>query len=300
MIYSVPLSWNFREFLLSYGLGVIGRHVVNAETDKQNPKHSLAKQLMAARLVTAEGEGTARLLGVSCELDAFIHLSWDLFTVADNVGVQAALIERLKKPSLYQGARYEVFVAASFLRGGFAIEFEREDDPTRRHCEFTATSKSTQKSYSVEAKSRHRTDSGVEQAGILRLVQKALGKQADHERITFIDVNLPHDTAEFYRVPWHREVGTTLSELESRQDPKRLWPQSIVFFTNGTFSTGKFANGRISTTIITAINHPLFQQQDRRRVETAYPEFGRLCHSVQDLGEPPEDFPGHGTGFVSV
>lgn len=296
-IYRVSLSWSFREFLLSYGLDVVGRSVVADEPDRQNPQHPLAKQLLAARMFTTEEGGAVKLVGASCELDAFIHFCWDLFTVADNVGVQTALLRRLQKTSLYQGARYEVFVAASLVRAGFTIEFEREDDPTRKHCEFTATSKLTGKLFSVEAKSRHRANHDNIKAGISRLTKKALGKQADHERITFIDVNLPHDTAELFQVPWHREVGTMLADLEARQDPKRPWPRSILFFTNGTFSTGYIPNGRISTMIVTAINHSLFKQQDRRQVESAYPEVGRLCHSVQNLSDPPKDFPGQGTGF---
>ncbi|MFE0017034.1 hypothetical protein ACFWXH_19455 [Mesorhizobium sp. NPDC059054] len=299
-IYRVPLQWNFREFLLSYGLGIIGRAVVDAEPDKQAPQHPLAKQLVAARMVTTEEAGASKLIGMNCELDAFIHLSWDLFTVADNVGIQTTLIERLKKPLLYQGARYEVFVTASFLRAGFSIEFEREDDPTRTHCEFTATSKKTGKLFSVEAKSRHRANHDNKQAGLSRLLKKALTKSADHERITFVDVNLPHDTGELFQVAWHREVGAMLTEMEARQDPRHPWPQSFLFFTNGTFSLGHTPNGRVSTMIVTAINHPLFQQTDRRLVESAYPEVGKLCHAVDHLGEPPKDFPGEGTGFNKV
>lgn len=296
-IYRVPMQWNFREFLLSYGLGIVGRAVVDAEPDRQYPLHPLAKQLLAARIVTSEDARASKLVGMNCELAAFIHLSWDLFTVADNAGVQTALIERLKKPSLYQGARYEVFVTASFVRAGFIIEFEREDDPTRKHCEFTATSKRTGKSFSVEAKSRHRANHDNKQAGISRLLKKALNKPADHERITFVDVNLPHDTGGLFQQAWHREIGSMLTELEARQDPQRPWPKSFLFFTNGTFSPGHIPNGRVSTMIVTAINHPLFKQTDRQLVEAAYPEVGNLCHAVEHLGEPPEDFPGEGTGF---
>jgi hypothetical protein len=72
-----------------------------------------------------------------------------------------------------------MFVAASLLRAGFDIAFEDESDSRTSHCEFTATSKRTGRSFSVEAKSRHRKlpMSGCEstpQSRMSSLLRKAL------------------------------------------------------------------------------------------------------------------------------
>lgn len=291
-IFAVPKKWSFREFLLSYGLGIIGRDVVNAEPNRSEPKHSLARILLKGRLQIVQGSSGATGKKLDWNLSRFLYLCWDLFTVSDNAGLQSELVNRLRRAQLYQGARYEAFVAASFVRAGFKIEFEPESDPTRRHCEFVAESTLTGRSFSVEAKSRHRTDHDGKTAGVTRLMKKALGKDADHERITFIDVNLPYDIAPVFEVPWHSEVTSMLSALERTQDPAKPWPRSIVVFTNGTSISDEAPNGGRGTTILTAINHSLFKQPDRAVVEETYPEVGRLFHAVQNLAEPPLDFPG--------
>ncbi|WEJ09302.1 hypothetical protein [Sinorhizobium prairiense] len=231
-------------------------------------------------------------------MEAFIHVAWDIFTLADNAKMQEVLTKRLKNTRQYQGARYELFIAASLIRAGFNVEFEDESDLHSTHCEFNAVSRSTKRAYSVEAKSRHRGRSEDGKAGTYRLLQKALSKAAANERIIFIDVNLKHDTKASFQEPWHREVMQTLTEIEERQKPSTPWPQAIVFFTNGLFSEVGFAAGNVSTVLLSAINHPLFKQHDRRAVERAYPEIGRLYGAVDKLGWPPDSFPGQNTDTV--
>jgi hypothetical protein len=115
------------------------------------------------------------------DLFAFLSFAHDLFTLSDNAKVQKSLFDRLRKPDQYQGARYEMFVAASLLRAGFKIAFEDESDSRTSHCEFTATSKQTGRSFSVEAKSRQRKsptsdDEAPPKSGMYRLMQKCSGK----------------------------------------------------------------------------------------------------------------------------
>lgn len=289
-IFSVPLSWSFQEFLLSYGMNFIGSELVAVEKDRNAPKHPLAKMLLSSKLqALQEANQPLQFAWANAALHAFIHFSWDLFTVADNAHIQAALIARLKKKDLYQGARYELFVAASLIRGGFTIAFEDESDISTTHCEFAATSRDTQKAFSVEAKSRHRTSSAPGQkTGAYRLLQKALQKAASHERIVFIDVNQPLGAASFPNQPWHQDVMGMVSLMEEQQDPARRWPQAILFFTNGTFSP----LGRNGSVVLTAINHPLFKMRDSRIVKQAYPEIGKLFAAVDDLSATPHKFPG--------
>src|SRR5690606_10236170 len=126
----------------------------------------------------------------------------------------------------------ELFVAASLLRGGFKIEFEDEGDSSRSHCEFAAKHRKTGRTFSVEAKSRHRLATAANDAPparMYKIMQQALKKQADHERIIFMDVNLPPDSKELFQEEWHKEVGSTLTELEERQRADDPWPQAITF-----------------------------------------------------------------------
>jgi hypothetical protein len=231
------------------------------------------------------------------DLLAFLSFAYDLFTLADNAEVQKSLFERLRKPDQYQGARYEMFVAASLLRAGFRIAFEDESDSTTSHCEFTATSQRTGRAFSVEVKSRHREPSVSDDAAspksrMYSLLQKALAKHACHERIIFAHVNLPPDDQPVFQQGWHQEVAASLNELEQKQRADDPWPQAIVFFTNRKTSPwlSKRVGGK-ATVLLTAINHPLFKTEElRATAESQYPEIGTLFRVVNELGHPPSHF----------
>ncbi len=117
-------------------------------------------------------------------MSAYLSLSYDLYSIAHNVEMQSKLVERLKNTEQFWGARYEVFTAATLIRAGFDVEFENEDDRTTTHYEFTATNRKSGRKFSVECKHRASTRSRIG-----RQLNKALQKQAKHERLIFIDVN---------------------------------------------------------------------------------------------------------------
>jgi hypothetical protein len=294
-VLEVPAKWTFGEFLISYGRSRLGIEWISEGKSSSNP-HPLVSHLtdgFTALRPTGQTDGPFIELTMNADLYAFISFAYDLFTVADNARVQTSLLDRIRHIKLYQGARYELFAAASLLRAGFRIEFEDESDSTRSHCEFTATHKKTGRSYSVEAKSRHRDEkaAGTPQARMYKILQQALRKHADYERIVFVDVNLPPDRKALFEEDWHKEIGTTLKALEENQRADNPWPQAIVFFTNRKTSPwhGQSDENQ-STVLLTAINHPLFQIPDRGPVEQAYPEIGRLFHAANHLSEPPALF----------
>ena len=86
------------------------------------------------------------------EVAEFSWLADDLYRLRLAGALDNAIVDRLRSMDQYQGARYEVAVAASFVRAGFAIEWETG---TGKHCEFVATQSQTSESIAVEAKSRH-------------------------------------------------------------------------------------------------------------------------------------------------
>jgi hypothetical protein len=200
-IFEVPSTWSFHEFLLSYGQSQLGRDWIAGNTQNGEGLHPLVTHLIRGTSnVRLTGASDEKFIGVTMNghLLAFLSFAYDLFTLADNAVVQKSLFNRLRKPDQYQGARYEMFVAASLLRSGFKIDFEDESDISTSHCEFTATSKQTKRSFSVEAKSRHRKpplsdDEGTPNSNMGNLIRRALAKKANHERIIFVDVNLPSD-----------------------------------------------------------------------------------------------------------
>lgn len=110
---------------------------------------------------------------------------------------------RLKNRDQYQGARYEMAIAAIFARLDCDIQFTDEKSKSK-HCEFIATHRVTNSSLAVEAKSKHR--SGVlHQIGFLSSLEKLLSARMirrlfndaldqnprDVPFAVFIDVNSP-------------------------------------------------------------------------------------------------------------
>jgi hypothetical protein len=163
---------------------------------------------------------------------SYMCLVYDLYWLQLKHKLPKFLVQRLRNLETFQGARYEVLVAATFARAGFDIELLDEGIKDEKHCEFIATHKNTRNAIYVEAKSRHRR--GVlHQAGtfdpstdvkgdVFGLYADAI-KQAPHGHpfLIFIDVNvpvaLPPDTAAYGsvpvdQIPWANEIDTGLKE----------------------------------------------------------------------------------------
>jgi hypothetical protein len=295
-ILEIPSTWTFHEFLFSYGQSQLGTDWITNNIGN----HPLVTHLVKGTAgIRPKGAGDGKFVPATMngDLFAFLSFAYDLFTLADNAEVQKSLFERLRMSDQYQGARYEMFGAASLLRAGFKIAFEDESDSRISHCEFTATSKQTGRSFSVEAKSRHRKspyadDKTFPQSGMYRLIQRALAKNANHERIIFADVNLPSDDKPVFQQNWHQEVAATLNQLEQNQRPNDPWPQAIIFFTNRKTSPwSDETTGGNSTVLVTAINHPFFKSEENRdTLERKYPDISTLFRATNELHRPPSHF----------
>jgi len=138
----------------------------------------------------------------SGDVQALMQFSYDTYCLQIIKKLPDFLIKKLMNRNEFQGARYEVAVAAMIARAGFEIEFLDDQCGQEKHCEFIATQKSTKIKYGVEAKSRRR--SGViHQAGefdydedykgdVKNLLKKAITQQPkDLPYLIFIDLNLP-------------------------------------------------------------------------------------------------------------
>jgi hypothetical protein len=171
---------------------------------------------------------------------AYITFAYDLYIVEHNARLDSRLLERLKQPDQFQGARHELFAEATCLRAGFEIEHEDETDPSRRHAEFNATHKATGQKISVEAKSKHRP--GVlghagtrEPEGSLnlrfgKLLNDAVAKNPSHPLVVFLDMNMPFQSAgRFLKPPPHPFILKTLGRM-SKEHGKN--PINLLVMTN--------------------------------------------------------------------
>ncbi len=154
---------------------------------------------------------------------AYLLLAYDLYTLRHHMALQAAVVKRLKHQDQFQGARHELFAAASCIRAGYALEYENERDGTRKHPELIATHRPTGQKVAVEVKSRHRAGvlahPGERQpgealrAGIRGLLKDALTKPVTHPYAIFFDLNLPPFDGHLLDTPWFPEIGNTVANI---------------------------------------------------------------------------------------
>ena len=88
---------------------------------------------------------------------AFLHLAYDFYVLDSHQKLQKEVLKRLRLRDNFWGARFELLVAATFIRAGCTIAFEDERDSSKRHPEFLASHPATGFQFSVEAKA----DSGL-------------------------------------------------------------------------------------------------------------------------------------------
>jgi len=299
-------SWKtFHDFLWEYIAAVVTKEWGDAELKKPfAERHPIAQwyhhlcdfQRMAAR----EEPGGIYSAIATGSVMAYTALAYDLYTLAHHTLLQAKLVRRLQNRDQFQGARYEIYVSAAFVRAGFDVKLEDESDSTTTHCEFTATHQATGLYYSVEAKSRHRpgflgqpgTPQPLEEieTDVYRLLQKALRKQAAYDRIIFIDVNVPPQVGTIFETDWFRKVATQIMRLEESQSAANPWPPAFVFFTNHPYHyVGNDQTEPGKSSIFTAINMPDFKQPNPA-VLGKYPAIAQLLDSVINHTVVPHEF----------
>lgn len=238
---------------------------------------------------------------------AHLALSYDIYVMEHHGFLSPAFLDRLKDRHLFQGARYEAYVVASFIRAGFEITPEDEKDRTSTHCEFVAWHGSGRR-FSVEAKSRHRegilgrpgTSPPPEDivADVASLLARALRKHAAHDRIVFIDVNVPPQRGPLLESDWFKRAARQLQRLE-RQTVAPV-PPAFVFFTNQPYhyvATEAPEPGR--SIVFTAIHIPDFKQPDgdetsasqrSRLIVEKYPRVKMLYDSLLSHSAIPQHF----------
>jgi SEC-C motif len=151
---------------------------------------------------------------------AFLLLAYELYTLDHHQHLQETLLLRMKDLNGFRGARYEVTVAATMIRAGFALQFEDEGDNRRKHPEFIATNAETGEVVAVEAKSRGRsgvmgwigprTDSSEFRLGINDLLRNAIRKRPNFPYVIFIDANIPPDIAVNEQEHWIEEARESI------------------------------------------------------------------------------------------
>jgi hypothetical protein len=284
----------FPDFLFDYLPRIMGDDWGKAQLAKPlEQRHEILKWWQAAcefdRKQRIDKSGLFRVIP-NGQMKAFLALSYDLFTVQDNAMLQQSFVNRLKHKYQFQGARHELFAAATCIRAGCDIAWET--DSTREHVEFVATHKASGQKVSVEAKSRHRP--GVlgfrghmqaqesVQADVYGLLKDALTKPKSCPYVIFLDLNLPPTPNPSRGNSWFDEIRQTLRQVAREYDHQP--PVNLVVVSNQPHHYGVGDEPAPMGNILSVIAR-------RPRIALSHPEVIRAIHdAARKYGKIPNTF----------
>jgi len=242
--YKKEEKWQtFHDFLAEYIKIIFGKKWGSSEQKKALKEHHPLLQWAYTiskyrEKVLSENSREIVSSPMTGAIFAYLTLAYNLYLIAHNIhlahgeGLHARLIERLKNKESFYPAFYETMVAASFIKAGFQIELENEEDPSSNHAEFTAISPKTKRKYSVEAKHRQADKSHT---GISRQIYNALKKDLPHERVVFINLNMRTNQTSNSKLEWLDNVIGEMRQLETSELDGKPAPQAYIFVTNHPF-----------------------------------------------------------------
>ena len=234
----------FADFLAYYIKSVLTPSWGNEELLKTfSERHPILQWYdRSCRLQTKQAKEKDGLFAVipNGAMHAYYLIAYDLYTLRHHSTLQESLIARIKNKDQFQGARHELFAAATCIRAGFEIEYENERDGSRRHTEFVAKHKFTSQRINVEAKSRHRkgvlgqpgdrTADDQVRVRIRSLINDAIGKPVQFPYVIFLDLNLPPSSPRPITEDWFRRIASPI--LDDRKNKGDSDPWTLLVFSN--------------------------------------------------------------------
>ncbi len=295
----------FQDFLGDYIRSALGHEWGNAELAKPlESRHPILVWyhhicLLQQRTIVEVGRvHSAPMTGAA---ECWFQLAYDLYSLEHNAELQQKLIKRIKDPEMFQGARYEVFVAGAMVRAGFDIEFENEDDRDTSHVEFTATCRKSGRKYSVEAKRRN-LQGNTGQFRLGRLLQRALVKAANHPRIVFIGIDFIDQTTSAQEGEIPTLLAKALSDLrkfEGRKLNGVPLPPAYLFVTSRPHELALEATNIPSCALVEGFQIDGFKidtvypsVRDAHRSRKAHEDIHQLLDSMRQHTEIPTTFDG--------
>lgn len=236
----------------------------------------------------------------SGEVWSLLTLAYDLYCVSHGASIPRSLKKRLKEACSFQGAKYEIAVAAIFVQQDYEIEWTR--DRVNKACEFLARHGPSGEKIGVEAKSRHRSgvllqpgrqrDSEEVKIGVSSLLREALKQQpAGVPFVIFIDLNLPATDSSPLDTAWWKDIEQA---IDTRGDINENHPEGFtaLFVTNFSYhyagsqliNTGAYASNMAAV----IPRFPIVQFQhlgNLAALKEAVGEYGNVPTS-QDVSRP--------------
>lgn len=228
----------FTDFLLFYVRDVMGREWWTAEAAKKGyERHPILQwhdRFVEASKTARREEGGIVSAVPDGLMAALVLLAYDLYVLRDHGKLQDEVVQRIRQRDQFYGARYELFVAATFIRAGFDFAYEDESDTKVKHAEFIAKHVESRLTVAVEAKARRRTvkvpfDVASIRPGVRELLVNAAQKKPAHPLIVFLELNLPPEPTD-QPPSWMPHVDAEVKQIV--QDAGGDWPFAAVLVTN--------------------------------------------------------------------
>ena len=287
----------FPDFLMDYIKIVLGREWLESNVSKPyKERHEIIKWL--EKMTDFQKQQKKDIDGLYSAIPngamlAYMTLAYDIYTLRHHSALQNEVIKRLKNPKQFQGALYELFVAATFIRAGFEINYEDETDRSKNHPEFIAVHKKTGQKISVEAKSRHREGllgypgetSKQVKIRIIQLINKALRKVSHYPFIIFIDLNLPVNINKSLHQQWIKKIMFSFSKkFNNNLDDHKLF--NYIFLTDShPFSIEENSSALTGKTLHVISNNPKFKIINSDKI------FSDLKKAESQFDNIPVEFP---------
>ncbi len=277
----------FIDFLIGYLPTTLGPGWMQAEhvrpIEDRNPILAWWEQLSKA------GDVPERIHAVAAGGTACFRFAYDLYTLEHHGCLEPVLLNRLRQRSQFQGARYELWAAATCVRAGCTVTFEDESDRSTKHCEFTAVHEETGQRLSVEAKSKVR--SGVKGAPgerrdpggrprIGRLLNEAAKKPLPNPAVFFVDLTLPAMPALSERDTAMRKIAMSVERTAGEQEP---W--SLLVLSNHAEEWDERAHELRPSRPLTVL------PRNPRRRDCSQDALAAIIHACDLAGSIPVEFP---------
>lgn len=237
----------FPDFLSDYLKTTLGTEWGSSEIKKPlSERHIILKWYDEfCRLQTIHNvSGDIKSMPMTGVVYCYLGLAYSLFLIKHNVELQERLLKRLRNPTQFQGAYYELIIANALIRAGFELVLEDETNGNAKHCEFSAVSKKKNKKYWIEAKMRgvagvlgKTAEDGVPThkeatSQLIKHINAAFKKPAPDERLIFIDLNTDPHFDKTSNPIWVEKAAKLLREYEKKLPEEQ---SAYILITNMPF-----------------------------------------------------------------
>lgn len=299
--YNLPSDETFHEFLIRLLKDVVGLEWGQSESEKPLEEQHIIVQWIkemadlfhSEDCIVVDKEKDIKSIEPTGNVQSLLCLAYDIYSVIHCGNLPETLVNRLKDKDNFQGARYEIAVAAIFVRVGFDIEWI--EDNVNKHCEFVATHKKTKEKVAVEAKSRHRPgvletkgnlpDFNTIKTGVERVYNRALRQRPkEYPFFIFIDLNWPiaPDVPPFEK-KWINDLKL-LMEKKGVSTPENPDEATGLFITNFSWHYfGKQAGGKKAESLMIIPKYAIKPVSDFSLLQIIYKaigQYGVVPHDV--------------------